>query len=128
MVVDVLSLGVSGGPSVAESGTFSADAYEHLHEVVIPKNSVPTTLKVQPALLVDLKALAIVCDNYDGDVAFTVDLVALPITMNAPIVMIGAGALSLFGPTVNDLIFTNTAEAAAKVTVLAIRDAIPEGA
>jgi len=119
-------LGVGGGPTVAESGTFQADAYELLDEVSIPPNT-PTTLKVQPALLVDLKALAIVCDNYDGDVAFTVDLVALPITMNAPIVMIGAGALSLFGPTVNDLIFTNTAEAAAKVTVLAVRDAIPEG-
>jgi len=43
-------------------------------------------------------------------------------------VFIGSGALGLLGPTVNDLIFINTAETAAKVTVLAIRDAIPEGA
>lgn len=71
--------------------------------------------------------MAIICDNYDGDVTFTVDLVALPIAIKAPMVFIGSGALGLLGPTVNDLIFINTAEAAAKVTVLAVRDAIPEG-
>ena len=122
-------MGVSGGPSVAESGTFSADAYEHLHEVVIPKNSVPTTLEVQPSLLVDIKALAIKCNNYDGDVSFTVDEGVTPVVVDAPIVLIGSGALGLLGATINDLIFTNAnTETDAKVTVLAVRDAVPEGA
>jgi len=61
-------------------------------------------------------------------VSFTVDEGVTPVVVDAPIVLIGSGALGLLGPTVNDLIFINTAETAAKVTVLAIRDAIPEGA
>lgn len=60
--------------------------------------------------------------------SFTVDEGVTPVVVDAPIVLIGSGALGLLGPTVNDLIFINTAETAAKVTVLAIRDAIPEGA
>ena len=97
--------------------------------MVIPKNSVPTTLEVQPSLLVDIKALAIKCNNYDGDVSFTVDEAVTPVVVDAPIVLIGSGALGLLGATINDLIFTNAnTETDAKVTILAVRDAIPEGA
>ncbi len=122
-----LSLSVAEGPEVSANNHFEAEAYEKI-EALIPKGSVPTTVKVQPGALTELKAMIITAQSY-ADLTFTVDADVTVHTLDAPLPLIGAGNIGLLGATVNDLIFTNAnAETDNMVTILVARTAIEPGA
>jgi len=118
-----MGLAVADGPNIEASDHFDAEAFEKI-EAEIPKNSVPTTLNVQPSLLTELKALIIISDSYE-DLTFTVDEAATEFTLDGPLMLVGAGNIGMLGATVNNLIFTNANATTAKnVTILVVRDAI----
>jgi len=95
---------------------------------VIPKGSAPTTVKVQPSDVTELKAIIILAQSY-ADLTFTVDLDQTVRTLDAPLVLIGPGNIALLGISVKDLIFTNASVTTDNmVTILVARTAIPPGA
>jgi hypothetical protein len=121
-----MGLAVADGPNIVASDHFDAEAFEKI-EAEIPKNSVATTLNVQPSLLTELKALIIIADSYE-DLTFTVDEVVTVRTLDGPLMLVGAGNIGMLGATVNNLIFTNANATTAKnVTILVVRDAVEAG-
>ncbi len=118
-----MSLAVDGGPALSGHNQLEAEAYEKI-EAVIPKNSVVTTVKVQPSVLSKLKAIIIISDNYN-DLTFTVDSGVTEFTLSAPLLLVGPGLIGMLGETVNDLKFTNAnATTDANVTILVARTAV----
>ena len=120
-----MSMAVAGGPALTASDHSDVEGYDKI-EAEIPENSVATTLNVQPSLLTELKALIILADIYE-DLTYTVDEGIVPMTLDGPLMLIGAGNIALLGATVNDIIFTNAnATTARNITILVARDAIEE--
>lgn len=118
-----MSLAVAGGPALEASDHIDTEAFEKI-EVEVPKNSVATTINVQPSALTELKALMIIADSYE-DLTFTVDEAVTEFTLDGPLMLFGAGNIGMLGATVNNLIFTNANVTTAKnVTILVVRDAI----
>lgn len=121
-----MELSVADGPSVTPDDHFDAESYTKI-EATIPKNSVATTVNVQPSLLTELQAILITAESYE-DLTFTVDEGITPITLDGPLMLIGPGLIALLAGlagTLNDLIFTNTnATADNMVTILLARTAI----
>jgi hypothetical protein len=122
-----MGLSMEEGPSIVADDHFNAQGYDKI-EAVIPKSSVPTTINVQPSLLTELQAIMIIADVYT-DLTYTVDEGVTPITLDAPLLLVGPGNIALLGATVNDITFTNAnATTARNVTILVARTAIePEG-
>lgn len=121
-----MELSVADGPSVAPDDHFDAESYTKI-EATIPKNSVATTVNVQPSLLTELQAILITAESYE-DLTFTVDEGIVPITLDGPLMLIGPGLIALLAGiagTLNDLVFTNAnATVDNMVTILLARTAI----
>ena len=123
-----MGLAISGGPALTGSAVFEAEADDFVDEITVPKNSVVTTVNLQPSLLAELKALMITASNYTGDVSFTVDEEVVEFVLKAPMLLIGPEQIGLLGAIVGSLKFTNAnAVTDAKVSVLVARTAIAPG-
>jgi hypothetical protein len=120
-----MALSILGGPSLAGSAVFEAEAEDFVDGITIPKNSVVKTVNLQPSFLAELKALMITTSNYTGDISFTVDEEVTEFVLKAPLLLIGPEQIGLLGATLNSLKFTNSnATADATVSVLVSRTAI----
>jgi len=118
-----ISLSVGGGPALNGSGVFQAEAWDNI-EASIPKGSVATRVNIQPGDLANVKGIIILASAY-SDLTFTVDEGVDVFTLSAPLCLIGAGLLGIFGATLNDIVFTNAnSESAVDVTILVARTAI----
>lgn len=122
-----LSLSAEGGQTVEAASHFESEAIDHVH-ALIPKNSVPTTVDIQPGDIELLQGIIIIADVYT-DLTFTVDGGIVVFTLDGPIMAIGAGMIaSIFGVTLNELVFTNANVTLDRnITVLVTRTAIEPG-
>jgi hypothetical protein len=82
-----MSLAVEGGPTIDADNHFDAEAYEKI-EADIPKNSVATTVNVQPSALTELQAIIIKAERY-ADLTYTVDEGVTEKTLDGPLMLIG---------------------------------------
>lgn len=121
-----MELSIEDGPSVAPDDHFDAQSYTKI-EANIPKNSVATTINVQPSPLTELQAILITAERYE-DLTFVVDEGIVPVTLDGPLMLIGTGLIALLAGTpgtLNDLVFENaSATADNMVTILLARTAI----
>lgn len=117
------SIQVAGGPKVAGADQIEVQAYDML-EVEIPDSGTSggvATVNVQPGDT-GVKFLQVTAENY-GDLTYTVDGGAQQ-TLDAPLLLIGAGAVALLGATQKQFEFTNAGTAAVTVNILVGRDAV----
>ncbi len=111
---------VSSGPSSSLSGEITADAYDKI-EVEIPASE-SVTVEVQPGESVTF--LLITAASYEG-LVYKVGDDGEDITFDGPHILIGSGAVSLLVNKPDKLIFSNSNDEAAKVSILVGRDATP---
>jgi hypothetical protein len=114
---------VAGGPKVTNAAKIEVQAYDMLEVTVPDKDSSggKATVDVQPSSS-GVKLLLITAGSYE-DLTYTVDGGSSQ-TLDAPLVLIGEGAVKLLGSTQKQFEFTNAATEANTVNILVGRDAI----
>jgi hypothetical protein len=116
-----VSVRVDNGPSLVRSGTVEVAAYDVV-KATAAKNSGTVEVVIQPESDGGAAFVVMYADNYT-DLSYTVDGGG-SIVMEAPVMMIGAGAVSLLGATQLVLLFTNADTLAdANIVVYVGRDA-----
>ena len=117
------SIQVASGPKVADADQIEVEAYDML-EVEVPDSGTSggvATVNVQPGDS-GVKFLQITADSYK-DLTYKVDGGSSQ-TLDAPLLLIGEGAVALLGATQKQFEFTNAGATAIIVNILAGRDAV----
>lgn len=115
-----LNVQVIGGPKVSASDTLSVEAYDKI-EAVVPAGS-SATVNVQPADGAEF--LLVTASRYEN-LTYEVDGSGNTVTLNAPHVLIGSGAVRLLGNTQSQFEFNNGGGEDVSVSILVGRDATP---
>lgn len=101
-----VSMAAEGGPTVEADDHFDAESFTKI-EATIPKNSVATTVDLQPSEVAMLQAIIITATSY-ADLTYTVDEGVTVKTLDGPLMLVGAGNIEdHFGATCEKLVFTN---------------------
>ena len=107
-----LNVQVVGGPSYPDSRTIEVEAYDVI-EVVIPGGTIQTpgtaAVNVQPGSAGQVKFLMINSSVYDTNLTYKVDTSTVEVKLDAPLLLIGDGAVRLLGETQKAFAFTNKA-------------------
>lgn len=123
------SVQVAGGPQIASSQPLTVEAYDKI-DVNIPGGDDATpgtaTVDVQPSGAGQVQLFLMTSSLYDAKLSYKVDGVT-EVTFDAPLLLLGKGAVKLLGTTQKKFVFTNTAGTAkpANVKILVGRDATP---
>lgn len=111
------------GPTAALNGTFEADAYERISVTLAAGATQDVT--VAPGTWAEVLSLVISADNLDGNVTVEPDGAAAAVALDAPIVLLGAGAVALLGAGDATVTLENTGAADVLVDFFVARDATP---
>jgi hypothetical protein len=116
------SVRAQGGPSTSLHGHFEADAYEKMN-VTVPATSAQL-ITIGSATWADIIGLMVSANDLSGDVTVQPDGgPVLPI--DAPIVLLGTGAMGLLGGGNATLNLDNTSAEDVDVDIFVSRDATP---
>jgi hypothetical protein len=114
-IVWSLSAQVSGGPAIAASNTLTVDAYDKIGISIDPGDA--KTVEVQPGGEDRVLFLLISADQFGEDLTFKVaDNDA--IKLEAPLVLIGDGAVELLGDPPQSISFTNGTQNRVNIEVI----------
>jgi hypothetical protein len=98
---------VALGPRIMESGSTETGAYDKLH-LELAGNDVDIDTAIQPSGNPgDVKLLVLRASKYDVGVTYSADAGATKRVLDGPVVLIGAGAVSLLADPPKTLRFTN---------------------
>ena len=115
-----IDVAVGGGPSLAATSSFLADAYAVV-EVVAPATG-SATEPFQAGTIAELSLVMIAASHYDPeDLTFT--LGGETVALDGPQLYVGAGMLGRFGADVAEITVDNDLEVDVTVTVLVGRRA-----
>lgn len=120
-----LRVEIPGSATLAAVHTIEAEAYDRI-AVALPKETngaKPVTVEVQPGNTGQVKLLLLTASVY-GEVTYMVDDRKSSISLDAPQLFVGTGAVRLLG-AVKELHFTNNGTAEVQVQILVGRDATP---
>lgn len=112
---------VTGGPTVAGSGTLAIEAYVKLN-VSVPKNK-SLDVEILPGTGGTVQLLVITPAVPSSGLSYKVG--PDNVVLDGPHVLIGAGAVSLLAASLGTLKFKNDTTADAEISILAGRDATP---
>ena len=113
---------VPGGFTAEKGGVLQVDAYDVI-DANVPKETADVLVNVQPSEAGKVKALLICSDNYT-DLSFTVDEGETSISLEAPMLLAGSGAVALLGETQNNFTFANAGTNDANVRIFVARMAV----
>ena len=117
------SVSAQGGPAAALADDFEADGYERISVTVPQAGNLNVT--VGPGTWADVTSLVISASDMSGAITVEPDGVAAPVPLDAPIVLLGAGAVALLGGGNASIAFTNPGAADVLVDIFVVRDATP---
>ena len=124
-----LDVQVVGGPKLSLSEAIVVDAYDKLGLVVPAASGTPptagkVTVEVQPGTADKVQFLLLTSSIYDPKLTYKVGTGA-DIKLDAPILLVGAGAVGLLGQAQQNFVFSNNVSPAqaASVTILVGRKA-----
>jgi hypothetical protein len=121
-----LRVEVPGAGTVAATQKVEVEAYDRI-AVALPgktNGATPVQVDVQPGGAGQVKLLLITANAYE-DVTYEVDGSGTSVTLDAPQLLVGTGAVGLLLGPVNTIEFTNDGTQEVKVEILVGRDAIP---
>lgn len=99
-----LSVRAEGGPYMQKTGTNEVQAMTVI-KTTVPKNSGTSSVAIQPITINGASFITMYSDNYTS-LTYTVDGGASHV-LNAPMMLIGSGAVAFLGATQYVLLFTN---------------------
>ena len=124
----VLTLGadVASGPTVKDSRTLTVDAYDKF-SVTIPDGTANMDVELQPGGTGSVRLLIIKSNLYGDALKYTVNTGTTDHVLDQPHVLIGTGAVGLYGAEPTKLVFDNALGAGndAQIQILIGRDATP---
>jgi hypothetical protein len=125
----VLTIGaeVASGPTLKESRTLALDAYDKI-SVTVPDGTTNMEVQLGPGGAAGSTRLLIVKSSQYGDaLKYTVNSGTTDHVLDQPHVLIGAGAVGLFGSEPAKFVFDNALGAGkdAQIQILIGRDATP---
>lgn len=124
----VLTLGadVASGPTVKDSRTLTVDAYDKI-SVTIPDGTANMDVELQPGGTGSVRLLIIKSNLYGDALKYTVNTGTTDHVLDQPHVLIGTGAVGLYGAEPTKLVFDNALGAGkdAQIQILIGRDATP---
>jgi len=116
------SVQATRGPTATLDGTFDADAYEKMSITLDPGATQEVT--VGPDTWAEVRILVVSADDLSGAVTLTPDGGAVAL-LDAPFVLLGAGAVSLLGTGDATIALENTGTEEVLVDIFVARDATP---
>jgi hypothetical protein len=124
----VLTVGaeVASGPTIKENRTLTVDAYDKI-SVTVPDGTSDLEVEVQPGGTGSVRLLIVKSSRYGDALKYTVNAGTTEYVLDEPHVLIGAGAVGLFGAAPAKLVFDNALGAGedAQIQILIGRDATP---
>jgi hypothetical protein len=124
----VLTIGAEGasGPTLKESRTLALDAYDKI-SVTVPDGTTNMEVQLQPGGTGSTRLLIIKSSQYGDALKYTVNTGTTDHVLDEPHVLIGAGAVGLFGSEPTKFVFDNALGAGkdAQIQILIGRDATP---
>lgn len=131
-ITTTMKVVVSGSGTSSATETRTVEAYGKI-EVTVPAAAGGAdgmaTLQVQPGGAGQVELVFITADAYPeaadgaGQLTYSVDA-GMDRTLNAPLLLVGTGAVALLGD-INEIVFTNASDEAVEVEILIGRDATP---
>ena len=118
------SIQVAEGPKVTDADKIEVEAYDML-EVEVPDSGTDggqATVDVQPSSS-GVKLLLITATSYE-DLEYSVDSGTTNYDLDAPLLLLGEGAVGLLNAAPTQFLFTNSAAEANTVNILVGRDAV----
>lgn len=118
---------VTGGPKKTVAQTISVEAYDKIGitvDAATPGGPSTKTVEVQPGGAGQVQFLLITASSYTTPLTYTIDG-GTSITLDAPLLLAGAGAVSALAATQQTFVFSNSDSAANAVEILVGRDATP---
>ena len=125
-----VDLAVEKGPSSTLTRELDIDAYDLL-KFTVPAgdNATPGTITVdvQPGQISRLEVLSITSTLYSDLLTYKIDGAGGDVSLDAPHLFVGGGAVQLLGATAKQFVFTNRAgtDKPASVQILVGRNAVP---
>ena len=124
----VLTVGaeVASGPTIKESRTLTLDAYDKI-SVTVPDGTSNMEVQLQPGGTGSTRLLIIKSSQYGDALKYTVNAGTTDHVVDQPHILIGAGAVGLFGSEPTKFVFDNALGAGkdAQIQILIGRDATP---
>jgi hypothetical protein len=111
------------GPSVGSSGTLEVDAYQKIN-VTLPTGGAAQQVTIGPGTWAELTAVVISASDLGGVVDVTPDG-GNTFPLDGPLVLIGAGPVSLLGAGDATVELLNNGAADVDVDIFVARDATP---
>ena len=111
------------GPTAALNGTLTADAYEKISITLAPGASQDVT--IGPGTWADILSFVVSADDLSGAITVEPDGAAAAVPLDAPFVLLGAGAVSLLGAGNATVTLENTGADEASIDIFVARDATP---
>jgi hypothetical protein len=116
------SVQATRGPTATLDGSFDADAYEKMSISLDPSATQDVT--IGPGTWAEVRSLVVSADDLSGAVTIQPDGGTAAV-LDAPFVLLGAGAVSLLGTGDATITLENTGADAVLVDIFVARDATP---
>lgn len=117
------SLQVPNGPRLAESGAVGVEAYDRI-SVVVEAGDLEVDVEVQPSAADgQVTVVALSASSYGGDLTYSPDGGTTAFALEAPVALVGAGAVALLAAAPQQLRLANGGDDPVTVDILVGRDA-----
>ena len=125
-IVLTVAAEVASGPKLMEGRTLTVDAYDKI-SVTVPDGTSNFEVELQPGSAGSVRLLIVKSSQYGDALKYTVNTGTTDHVLDQPHVLIGTGAVGLFGSEPTKLVFDNSLGAGkdAQIQVLIGRDATP---
>jgi hypothetical protein len=123
-IVVTVSADVASGPKLKESRTLTVDAYDKI-SVAVPDGASDLDVDLQPGGAGSIQALIVKSNVYGEQLKYTVNADTTDHLLDQPHVLIGTGAVALYGAEPTKLVFDNAVGSDAQIQILIARDATP---
>ena len=124
----ILTIGaeVASGPTVKETRTLAVDAYDKI-SVTVPDGTTNMDVQLQPGGAGSIRLLIVKSSQYGAALKYTVNTGTTDHVLDEPHILVGTGAVGLFGSEPTKLVFDNALGPGkdAQIQILVGRDATP---
>jgi hypothetical protein len=123
-VIWAAHIDVAAGPKLAVGDTFEVEAYDKV-KVALEDGATDVVVDLQPGGAGQVVLLVVSASAYDPPVTWSPDAGTTTVPLDAPLVLVGAGAVGLIGTAPKQFQWTNATGAIVNVEILVGRDATP---